>query len=680
MNQSVIDQILACPALPSPPAVAMQILELTRSPSVTVSQIGKLVQNDPALSAKVLKTVNSSLFGLPQQVTKIDRALALLGLNAVKSLVLGFSLVDSTKSMKDGQGLDLQAYWRRGIYAAVGARNVALASRACDADEAFTAAIFQDIGVLAASLSMREAYGAVLDAAGTNHSSLAAIELERIGLTHAQIGAALAQKWKLPKQYIEAIRHHHTPGGASGDFLAVTRVVHCGGLIADALTNPEPVKHLARFMNAAGDWFGLTSDALDELLKKVETGAKDLAKAYEKSLGPSADVQAILAEASEEALKAQIESQRQNQDLERQNQELAEAAVTDALTKARNRKGFETDLTRLFDQCKNTSQPFVVLFADADKFKSVNDRFGHPAGDAVLVELARRMKSGVGDRGVVCRYGGEEFAILLPGSTLGQGAAMGESLRQSIEAPHFDLSGVPGAPATLPITISVGVAVWDPSTPAVLPEAMLVVKAADEAVYASKQAGRNRVTVSSANSPASNAPAAPGSPASPSAVGSPAAPTATPNTGTPGRARILIVEDDALAAKLLLLAFGRRPNVEVIWARGLSDAIAFLNDGAAGPIGAVIADMELQQGSGLDVAHAVRAVPRLNGPKPTRVLLMGVKDFVGDSYKALGADAFVSKSDLCNGLSGWVSRILIEWLGLHETAAAPATGKPAIAA
>ncbi len=678
MNQSVIDQILACPALPSPPAVAMQILELTRSPSVTVSQIGKLVQNDPALSAKVLKTVNSSLFGLPQQVTKIDRALALLGLNAVKSLVLGFSLVDSTKSMKDGQGLDLQAYWRRGIYAAVGARNVALASRACDADEAFTAAIFQDIGVLAASLSMPEAYGAVLDAAGTNHASLAAIELERIGITHAQIGAALAQKWKLPKQYIEAIRHHHTPGGASGDFLALTRVVHCGGLITDALTNPEPVKHLARFMNAAGDWFGLTSDALDEILKKVETGAKDLAKAYEKSLGPSADIQAILAEASEEVLKAQIESQRQAQDLERQNQELAEAAVTDALTKARNRKGFETDLPRLFEQCKNTSQPFVVLFADADKFKSVNDRFGHPAGDAVLAELAKRMKAGVGDRGVVCRYGGEEFAILLPGSTLGQGAAMGESLRQSIEAPHFGLAGVPGAPAMLPITISVGVAAWDPATPAVLPEPMLVVKAADEAVYASKQAGRNRVTVSSINSPAPAPSPTSSLPASPSATASPTAPAAT--AGAPGKARILIVEDDALAAKLLLLAFGRRPNVEVIWARGLSDATAFLNDGAAGPIGAVIADMELQQGSGLDVAHAVRAVPRLNGPKPTRVLLMGVKDFVGDSYKALGADAFVSKADLCNGLSGWVSRILIEWLGLHETAATPASGKPAIAA
>lgn len=642
MSNGVLDKILTYPSIPSPPGVAMQLLELTRDPNVSVSQIGKVVQNDPALSAKVLKTINSSLFGLPQQVTKIDRALALLGLNAVKSLVLGFSLVDCTRGIK-GKGLDLQAYWRRGIYSAAGARNIAVMTSACDPDEAFTAAIFQDLGVLAAAMALGDQYAAVLSEASGDHQSLAGHEDRLLGISHPAIGAALAERWKLPQQYVEAIRWHHEPERATGATGPMTRMVYLGGVTAEVLSSPTPAPMMARLMNRLSSWFpGRISD-LEDLLNKVTSGAKDLAKVFEKDVGAAPDIQAILAQAGEQQVETQIAAQREAAQLQKKNQELAEAAVTDGLTKVRNRKGFDADLARLFDECASSGKPLGVLFVDGDKFKSVNDRFGHPAGDAVLVEIAARLKKAIGQEGVVCRYGGEEFAVLLPGLDSAATKAAGERARAAIENPHFDLSGVPGAPKTLAVTISVGAMSADPKA---MP-APAIIKAADEAVYQSKQNGRNRVTLS---------PLAPS--AAPSTAGA-SAPASTP-AGTPsgGPIRVLLVDDDALAGKLLQLALQKRQGIEIVWAMSAADANRHL--AAPRGFGLIICDVTLGDGNGLDIVRQVRQAEKSGKPIP--ILVMSADDAVSAEALKRGATAFASKRDLCTNLNKWLDKMLGEWM------------------
>src|SRR5690606_19284567 len=101
-----LDEVLACRSLPTLPAVAVEMLRLLRDDNTTLKQIAKLVRREQGLATKVLRTVNSPLYGLRQPCRSIDRALAYLGLSAVKSIVLGFSLMECARGMAIGEQLD----------------------------------------------------------------------------------------------------------------------------------------------------------------------------------------------------------------------------------------------------------------------------------------------------------------------------------------------------------------------------------------------------------------------------------------------------------------------------------------------------------------------------------------------------------------------------------------------
>ena len=111
-SHPVIDQILACKRLPSLPWVAIQILELTRDQNASSADIAQCVEMDQALSGKILKTINSSFYGLSSPCPSISRAINYLGMNTVRSLVLGFSLVESFRSPEGAE--DLYAWEARG--------------------------------------------------------------------------------------------------------------------------------------------------------------------------------------------------------------------------------------------------------------------------------------------------------------------------------------------------------------------------------------------------------------------------------------------------------------------------------------------------------------------------------------------------------------------------------------
>ena len=124
MNQDLITRIKQCPTLPSLPAIAVQVLELTQKADIDIAEIARVISKDPALSSKILRTVNSSFYGRSQAVGTISHALVILGLQSVKTLVLGFSLV-SNLSKARAKGFKHVGYWKRSIYAATAARTIA---------------------------------------------------------------------------------------------------------------------------------------------------------------------------------------------------------------------------------------------------------------------------------------------------------------------------------------------------------------------------------------------------------------------------------------------------------------------------------------------------------------------------------------------------------------------------
>src|SRR3954471_10293051 len=167
MKEELLAQIRQCPTLPSLPAIAMEVLGLAQSEEVDIAEIARIISKDPALSSKILRTVNSSFYGRSQSVSQVSHALVILGLQSVKTLVLGFSLVGNLKKQKS-KGFNHLDYWRRSIYAATAAKTLAAKTQMLQAEECFLAALLQDIGMLVLNQVLHDSYGAITERAATH--------------------------------------------------------------------------------------------------------------------------------------------------------------------------------------------------------------------------------------------------------------------------------------------------------------------------------------------------------------------------------------------------------------------------------------------------------------------------------------------------------------------------------
>jgi diguanylate cyclase (GGDEF)-like protein/putative nucleotidyltransferase with HDIG domain len=632
MSSDALERVLSCPNLPSLPSVAVQILELTQDSDVSLRDIAKVVEQDQALTGKILRTVNSSFYGLAQPCGTVDRALNYLGLNTVKSLVLGFSLVESTSGVGEGTDFSLEKYWSRTIYTATAARILALQFRRTDPDEAFTAALFQDIGVLAAVTALKDEYvGPLGDDLFSPH--LQALEKETVEFTHTQVGAALAEKWRLPQAYIDVIQYHHDPEGTPANAQQVVRIAVLGRVASDVLTGGKTSKaSLRKFEKYSSEWYGQGFKEAELQFEEIAKAAKEVGKLFEQKVEQATNIGALMSEAQDRAIEVQFSSEQES--------------FRDGLTGISNRKHFDTQGERMFEEARAAGAPIAILFCDGDRFKSVNDTLGHQAGDAVLVEMAKRISEVVGDSGEAFRYGGEEFSIVLPGLDMDQAAEVAERIRAAMESSPVDLSSVDCQVDEHVQTLSFGVAAGVPGTSHALENLLSLVKAADDAVYLAKENGRNRVEKAAIEEIEEAAPVVEQSPAP-----VPAAPKKAPSSGT---TRILLVEDDPLSATLWRTMLAKTSGVEVSQATGRRGVDKLLKSGYEPDV--VVTDYMLGSGTGVDVIIAVRKA--LGQAVPILLISAQLDLEREEAALAAGATVCVSKTDICKRFKFWIELVV----------------------
>lgn len=291
MQESVrsIDRLVArAGQLYSLPTVAMKVLELTQNPTVDASAIKACIENDPALTTKLLRVVNSSLFGLSREVRDLNQALALLGTKPLKLLVLGFSL---PSGLFAGVGTAVLArYWRRTLTKAVAARELCETVWRQPGDEAFIGGLLQDLGMLLLIQELGEPYIKFLDAVLTSGRDLRAMEVESMGFDHTMLTARLLAHWGLPEALVEAV---NWPEASPAEMPQLAQALQLAELLAQLLVDGR-AKALGRLLEVGPPQERLEASEVEKLVATLEQKVQQLADVLRLQLPENTDYRELL--------------------------------------------------------------------------------------------------------------------------------------------------------------------------------------------------------------------------------------------------------------------------------------------------------------------------------------------------------------------------------------------------
>ncbi len=229
MNDRLKPYLAVVGDLPGIPAIASQVMSAAADPNTSADDLRQVIERDPALAARILKVANSSLYSFSKGIETLRHAIALLGFRTVENLVMAASLRDVFQNF----GLSEKLLWEHSTLAgSVAAKLSSYGPIDVDRESAFTAGLLHDLGKIALSNTAREKYNKIIMRTYNEGVSFRDAELDEFGFDHAELGALVGEKWKLPDRLVHAIRfHHHDPleypdgPPEDGRLIALTAVV-----------------------------------------------------------------------------------------------------------------------------------------------------------------------------------------------------------------------------------------------------------------------------------------------------------------------------------------------------------------------------------------------------------------------------------------------------------------------
>ena len=264
------------------PGVAMEVLKLTGEPYLDTRALKVSLEKDPALTARILKVVNSSIFGLPRKVSDLSQALGLLGIKPLKMLVLGFSL---PKNLWEGVEKEAAAwYWRQSLVKAIAARELAASTPVStpvsdDGDDAFLAALLQDLGILVLIQQMESPYLKLLSEARGDPEALRELERQTLGFDHVELTSRLLDGWGLPPALVAAVQFPQERSLVQQMNLperTTAQVLHLAHLLSSVLDEPQGPA-LGELLEAGQAYCRLTMEELQRIVAAVQAKVRDLA-------------------------------------------------------------------------------------------------------------------------------------------------------------------------------------------------------------------------------------------------------------------------------------------------------------------------------------------------------------------------------------------------------------------
>lgn len=285
-EQAVANAIREISHIATLPEITLRIIELVESPTSTAQDLNKVISNDPALCSRILKVVNSAFYGLPGQIGSINRAIVLLGLNAVKNIAIAASLAKLFRGGSLTPEFSAKDLWGHSIATATAGKMIADQLKYNFVDEAFLAGLIHDIGIIVEIQYDRHRIIEVLgrvkpDGAGEPAADMLEVEAEVFGANHQEFGLGLCEKWKFPKNFGLVCGYHHRPLELARDCRTMPTVIAVADRVAGSISTGFrlDLKELA-----------VPADYLDEL----KLTAEQLQQIHEKLPEALQNVQSML--------------------------------------------------------------------------------------------------------------------------------------------------------------------------------------------------------------------------------------------------------------------------------------------------------------------------------------------------------------------------------------------------
>lgn len=276
---SAQELVQSCSNVFTLPEIYFRVRDVVDNQDSTMDDLANVLKMDPAISARVLKIVNSPLYGVPKQVDTVTRAVNLLGMQAIRDLVIATTIGRSFSGMTV-QVMDLSAYWRKSVLCALMAGKIAKACGIKDSERFFIEGLLRDIGHLVLYQTIPARAQSALIEAGNLGSPLAEVEQSNFGCDFTEVGAELIHFWGMPPQIEQAIRHQLNPHAAREHILNAS-VVHLAGVVADqSELPPSHAVHELPFDPYAMQLTGFNVDERPALLGEAQEQLQETVKLF----------------------------------------------------------------------------------------------------------------------------------------------------------------------------------------------------------------------------------------------------------------------------------------------------------------------------------------------------------------------------------------------------------------
>lgn len=255
--------------LASLPSVVMRAMELLNSPDTSASDIGDIIAEDPALTARLLKIVNSAFYGFPSRIDTISRAITIVGTLELTDLVVGSSAIESFAKLPN-RLVNMQGFWEHSLYAGIVARLLSRYLRAPNTERCFIMGLLHDIGSLVLYHQQPELSLRALETAREKSLPLHLAERDVFGFDHGEVGAELMRSWNLPDSFVETAWHHHEPSTA-GRYRLETAVIHLADVITGmAHSTASGTEQVSPLEPGAWELTGLTVDIMEPVVAEAD--------------------------------------------------------------------------------------------------------------------------------------------------------------------------------------------------------------------------------------------------------------------------------------------------------------------------------------------------------------------------------------------------------------------------